>query len=126
MIKFLRHTILIFAFAMSPALAANIPFEQANFDLLLKQGAPVVLHIHATWCPTCKAQQAVLDELMPMSEFKGLSVLRADFDNETKLLRTYKVRNQSTFVVFRNGKEVTRSTGETDKARIAELLKKAL
>jgi thiol-disulfide isomerase/thioredoxin len=126
MIKFLRHTFLIFAFAMSPAFAANIPFEQANFDQLLKQGAPVVLHIHATWCPTCKAQQAVLDELMPMAELKDLTVLRADFDKETSLLRKYKVRNQSTFIVFKNGKEVIRSSGETDKARIAELLKKAL
>jgi thioredoxin 1 len=126
MIKFLRHTFLIFAFAMSPAFAANIPFEQAIFDQLLKQGAPVALHIHATWCPTCKAQQAVLDELMPMAELKDLTVLRADFDKETSLLRKYKVRNQSTFIVFKNGKEVIRSTGETDKARIAELLKKAL
>lgn len=126
MIKLLRRTFLLLAVAMSPAFAANTPFEQANFDQLLKQGKPVVLHIHATWCPTCKAQQAVLDELMPMPEFKDLSVLRADFDKETKLLRTYKVRNQSTFIVFKNGKEVTRSTGETGKTGIAELLKKAL
>jgi len=126
MMKLLRRTFLFFALATSSAFAANIPFEQANFDQLLKQGKPVVLHIHAVWCPTCKAQQAVLDELMPMPEFKDLPVLRADFDKETKLLRTYKVRNQSTFIVFKNGKEVSRSTGETDKARIAELLKKAL
>lgn len=126
MIKFLRHTFLFLAFSISSAFAANIPFEKNNFDQLLKQGKPVVLHIHADWCPTCKAQQIVLDQLMPMAEFKDLTVLRADFDKETKLLRAYKVRNQSTFIVFKNGKEVTRSTGETDKARIAELLKKAM
>lgn len=126
MIKFMHRTFLILALAMSTAVAANIPFEQANFDQLLKQGKPVVLHIHADWCPTCRAQQAVLDELMPMAEFKDLPVLRANFDKETSLLRTYKVRNQSTFIVFKNGKEVTRSTGETDKARIADFLKKAL
>jgi thioredoxin 1 len=126
MSKFLRRTIMILAFAISPAFAANTAFEQTSFDQLLKQGAPVVLHIHAVWCPVCRAQQAVLDELMPMAEFRDLPVLRADFDKETALLRKYKVRNQSTFIVFKNGKEVTRSTGETDKARIAELLKKAL
>lgn len=126
MINFLRLTFLIFALAISTAFAANTPFEQANFDQLLKQGAPVVLHIHAVWCPTCKAQQAVLDELMPMAELKDLTVLRADFDTEKSLLRKFKVRNQSTFIVFKNGKEVTRSTGETDKASIAGLLKKAL
>jgi len=126
MINFLRRTLLILAVAISSAFAANIPFEQTNFDQLLKQSKPVVLHIHAVWCPTCKAQQAVLDELMPMAEFKDLTVFRADFDKETALLRKYKVRNQSTFIVFKNGQEVTRSTGETGKTAIAELLKKAL
>lgn len=104
MIKLLRYTLLMLAFAMSPAIAANTPIEQANYDQLLKQGKPVLLHIHASWCPTCKAQQDILDELMPMAEFKDLTVLRADFDKETKLLRTYKVRNQSTFIVFKNSK----------------------
>jgi thiol:disulfide interchange protein len=126
MINLLRRIFIVLAFSSNFVFAANIPFDQTNFDQLLKQAKPVVLHIHADWCPTCKAQQTVLDELIPMAEFKDLTVLRADFDKETKLLRAYKVRNQSTFIIFKNGKEVTRSTGETDKARIAELLKKAL
>jgi len=126
MFNFLRRAFLIFAFAISPAIAANIPFDQANFNQLLQQGKPVVLHIHADWCPTCRAQQAVLDDLMPKAEFKDLPVLRVNFDKETKLLRTYKVRNQSTFIIFKNGKEISRSTGETDSSHIAELLKKAL
>ena len=126
MINFLYRSFFLFFLALGSAFAANIPFEQAQFDQLLHQGKPVVLHIHADWCPTCRAQQAVLDDLMPLPEFKNLPVLRVNFDSEKSLLRTYKVRNQSTFIVFKNGKEVTRSTGETDRDAIAALLKKAL
>lgn len=126
MINFLQRSILIFTLAVSTAFAANVPFKQTEFDQLLKQGKPVVLHIHAVWCPTCRAQQEVLDQLMPLPEFKNLPVLRADFDTEKALLRKYHVRNQSTFIVFKNGKEVTRSTGQTDKDAIADLLRKAL
>ena len=125
MLNFLHRTLLIFSLAVSSAFAANIAFEQGNFNQLLTQGKPVVLHIHADWCPVCRAQDGVLDELLPLAEFKDLPVLRVDFDKEKAVLRTYKVRNQSTFIIFKNGKEVARSTGETDKARIAELLKKA-
>ena len=126
MIKLLHRTFLIFAFAIGTAYAANIPFEQAGFTQQLKLGKPVVLHFHADWCPTCRAQQAVLDDLMPLAEFKDLTVYRVNYDKEKAMLRSYKVHNQSTFIVFKNGKEVTRSTGETDSALIAELLKKAL
>ncbi len=126
MVKFLRRAFLLFTLTIGTAFAANIPFEQANFDQLLKQGKPVVLHIHADWCPTCRAQDEVLKDLLPLDEFKNLPVLRVNFDTEKTLLRKYKVRNQSTFIVFKNGKEVTRSTGETDSMRIAALLKAAL
>ena len=126
MIKLIYRTFLLFTLATSTVLAANMPFDQARFDQLLKDGKPVVLHIHADWCPVCRAQDAVLDDLLPMDEFKNLPVLRANFDTEKKLLRKYKVRNQSTFIMFKNGNEISRSTGETDSMRIAELLRKAL
>ena len=124
--NFLYRTFLILVLAVSPALAANAPYEKDNFNQLLSQSKPVVLHVHADWCPVCRAQQEVLDELMQTAEFKNLPVLRVNFDKEKSVLKTYKVRNQSTFIVFKNGKEVARSTGETDKDRIVELLKKAL
>lgn len=125
MFNFFQRTFLLLFLTISIALAENVPFDQANFDQLLKQGKPVVLHIHADWCPTCRAQQAVLNDLMLFSEFKDIPVLRVNFDKEKTVLRTYRVRNQSTFIVFKNGKEVTRSTGETDSAKISELLGKA-
>ena len=126
MLKLLYRAFLLLTLATGTVFAANMPFDQAKFDQLLKEGKPVVLHIHADWCPVCRAQDAVLEDLLPMDEFKNLPVLRANFDTEKKLLRTYKVRNQSTFIMFKNGKEVSRSIGETDSTRIAELLRKAL
>lgn len=125
MIKKLIASLLFCLIASSSSWAANMPFNQAEFDTLMKQGKPLVLHFHADWCPVCRAQQKVLDDLLPLPEFKDLPVLRVNFDKEKEMLRRYRIRNQSTFVVLKNGKEVTRSTGETDSSAIADLLKKA-
>lgn len=125
MIKLLSRSFLVLLLSFSTAFAANVPYDKNEFNKLMQEGKPVVLHIHASWCPVCRAQQKVLDELMPKPEFKDLPVLRVDFDTEKSVLRKYRVHNQSTFIVFNHGKEVTRSTGETGSSAIADLLKKA-
>ena len=39
--QFLYRSILLFTLTISSAFAANVPFKQADFDQLLKQGKPV-------------------------------------------------------------------------------------
>lgn len=126
MIKKLYFGLLSSLLFLAPAFAAEQPFDQTTFNQLLTQNKPVVVHVHASWCPVCRAQQKILDELLPKPEYAQLTVFKADFDTEKALLRKYKVRNQSTFLVFKNGKEVDRSTGDTDQASISKLLKEAL
>ena len=57
---------------------------------------------------------------------KGVTLFSADFDTEAALKKQLRVSQQSTFVVFKGGKEVGRSTGDTSKASIAALFAKAL
>ena len=58
---------------------------------------------------------------------KGITTLRVNFDDaESRWLAGSACKHQSTLIVFRDGKEVARVTGETDRGRIAELLRKAL
>jgi len=42
------------------------------------------------------------------------------------VVKNFKVTMQSTLIVFKGGKEVGRSTGDTKKDSIADLLKKAI
>ena len=57
---------------------------------------------------------------------KPVTLFLADFDTEVALKKQLGVTQQSTFVVFKGGKEVGRSTGQTQKDVIAELFHKAL
>ena len=113
------------AIAAPPAKAAELPYDHATFNAALKAGHPVAVVFHADWCPTCRAQAPVLKELMLDSKRQALTLFVADFDKEMALRKEFGVAKQSTIVVFDKGKEVTRSTGDTQRESLAELLSKA-
>lgn len=110
----------------APSLAAEIPFNQAQFDSMLAAGKPVAVVFHADWCPTCRAQAPVLQELTRTPELKGLTLFVANFDTEKALKKSLGVTQQSTVVVFKDGKETARSTGDTQQATLAALLRRAI
>ena len=106
--------------------AVGEPYTQAKLDALNKAGQPALVFIYADWCPTCRAQDAVLEKLLPTDEFRGIATLRVDFDTQKPVVKAFGVQYQSTLIVFKGGREVARVTGETDRERIADLLRKAL
>lgn len=108
------------------ASAAEMPFDKAQFDAALAQGKPVIVDFSASWCPTCKAQKPIVEGLMKEKKLEPVTLFVADYDKETALKKQLGVTQQSTFVVFKAGKEVGRSTGQTQKQAIAELFDKAL
>ena len=124
--RLIRNLVLLFAFAAGIAVAAPANFEQASFDALQKEGKPILVMIHADWCPTCRAQAPIISQLLGTPEFRGLKALRVDFDDQKSVVKRFGVQYQSTLIVFRDGKEVGRSTGDTHKDSIAALLRKAL
>jgi thioredoxin 1 len=111
---------------LSPALASELPYRADTLDRLLADGRPVVVDFHADWCPTCRAQAPVIKDLLSKPGFKDLTVLIANYDTELPLRKSLNVSQQSTLVVFRHGKEVARSTGETNPEKLAALLRQAL
>ena len=108
------------------ALAGVQQFDRAKFDAALAQGQPVIVDFSASWCPTCKQQKPIVDGLMKEKKRQPLTLFIADFDTEAALKKRLGVTMQSTFVVFKGGKEVGRATGQTSKDEIAALFDKAL
>jgi thioredoxin 1 len=124
MLKLLTAALL--AFVVIGASAGEIKkFDQATFDALAAASKPVVVVVHATWCPTCKAQDPIQKSLMKSEPFKDYTMLTLDFDADKPILKTFKVTQQSTMIVFKGKTEVGRSVGDTTKAGIEGLMKKA-
>ncbi len=107
-------------------LAAGKPFDQATFNQAQKDGKSILVAIHADWCPTCRAQAAIIEKLSKNEEFKSLVILRVDFDNQEDVVKAFRTNRQSTLIVFKGTQEVGRSLGDTRETTINALLKKAL
>jgi thiol-disulfide isomerase/thioredoxin len=101
-------------------------FTQGAFDTAQKAGKPILVEVHASWCPVCKAQAPVLNNLRSQPKFKDLQTFFIDFDSQKDLLRAFKVSKQSTLIVFKGASEVGRSTGDTNPASIEALVAKSL
>lgn len=87
-------------------------------------GNPVALHFHASWCPTCRAQEASFKRLQADKDL-DITVLVADYDQERELRRQLGVRSQSVVIVYRGDKETARAGGETAPDKLKALLKTA-
>jgi thioredoxin 1 len=123
-----RRRLALAAFLLlSPLLARALtvtPYTPAAFAAAQKAGQPLVLHFHASWCPTCRAQDKVFDALKADPSLK-VTLMEVDYDTEKALEKQMKVTAQSTLVVFHGASERGRSTGETDPARLKGLLQSA-
>jgi thiol-disulfide isomerase/thioredoxin len=102
------------------------PFDAKAFAAAQDAGKPVLVEIHAGWCPTCKAQKPILDKLSGEPKYSGVERFRVDFDDQKDVVKQFKAQVQSTLIVYRGRNEAARSVGETDEGRIRALLDKAL
>ncbi|MGD9543140.1 MAG: thioredoxin family protein [Methylocystis sp.] len=112
--------------AGAPAFAASQNFTQEAFAAAQKAGKPIIVHVYAPWCPTCRAQEPIMQRVESDPAYAGVDMFRVDFDSQKNALRALKANRQSTIIVFKDGKEVGRSVGATDPGAISALVSKAL
>jgi thiol-disulfide isomerase/thioredoxin len=120
---------LVASTGMFSALAALPPgftdYSKEKFDTALKGSKPVLVHVHADWCPVCVRQERAFNELSKSADFLKYAAIQVNFDMDLDFRKTHNVNNQSVILVFKGGKEAGRIGGVTDSAKIAEFLAKS-
>ena len=85
-------------------------FTQAQAD-----GRTILVDVHADWCPTCKAQAPILDELTQEEALSDAVFLKVDFDRDKDFIKALRIPRQSTVLLFDGEEELVRSVAETDR-----------
>jgi thioredoxin len=95
---------------------AGQPFDDQSFKQAQAAGKTILVDVTASWCPTCRRQRPIIEQIE--KEKPNLLVYEVDFDTAKDTLKRFRVQQQSTLIVFKGTKEIGRSTGDTDPARI--------
>jgi thioredoxin 1 len=114
------------ALAAGPLSAGGEKFSDAAFDAAQKAGKPIIVDISAAWCPVCRVQGPIVEDLAMSDKFQEFVHLEVDFDRQKDALRRFNAQKQSTLIVFRGTKEIARSLGDTKRESIEAMMEKAL
>lgn len=100
--------------------------DMAAYQQAVAQKKPIIMHVHASWCPVCAKQSPIIETLMQEPEFKDVVVFTIDFEADKPLVEMLDVKYQSTLIAARGQNEVERATGLTDKEKLRQFIRKAL
>ena len=116
--KILTFIICIFIFNAN-AISKETTYNKEAFDKALSNGKIVIVSSWIKYCTSCASQMKVLNKVK--DEFENVEYFAFDVTNK-KIATTFNVQYQTTLLIFKNGIEVYRSIGETNK----ELIYKAI
>lgn len=94
-------------------------FDQKAFDAAVADGKTVFLDFYASWCPTCRANEPIVDGAFGGTDVVGF---RVDYDTATALKKAYSVVSQSTYLVLKGGEVVSKHLGALTSGKMTELL----
>lgn len=98
----------------------ELKFETNNFEQeVLKSEKPVLVDFYADWCGPCQMMGPVIEEIAEELNEKA-KVGKINVDENPEIAVEYNVMSIPTLIIFKDGKEIKRFVGVTDKE---ELLK---
>jgi thiol-disulfide isomerase/thioredoxin len=80
-------------------------YTPEDFASAQAEGGPIIVDVHATWCPTCQAQRRVIEQLAEDPRFANVIIFVIDYDTEKAYKRMHRVSERSTLIAFRGGEE---------------------
>ena len=92
---------------------------------LIESGEPLLVEFKTDWCPFCKVMEPVLQNIKDDLEDK-LRIVKVNTQEHPGLGEEFGARSVPTFIAFKDGKQVWKSTGAKQEYALVEEIRNAL
>ena len=122
-------SISLFAFSAN-AIEKKTTFDQQLFNKAQSEGKIIVISSWIEYCSSCAKQMKILQTAKKegeLSDIKFDNIEYFSFDvTNSEIANLFNVKYQTALLIFKDGREVYRSLGETTKDLIYEALKASI
>lgn len=84
-----------------------------DYNNIIDSSKVVMVEFFATWCPHCQRMMPVVEQIKELLDGRA-DVYQFDIDKNQEAADSLDVESLPTFIVYRDGKEVWRQSGEMD------------
>ena len=81
---------------------------------------PVLIDFWASWCGPCKMMSPVVEQIAD-DMGQSAKICKINIDEQRELATKYNVMSIPTFILFKDGKEVSRLVGAMPKEELAKI-----
>lgn len=85
----------------------------SSYTDLISSSRVVMIEFYATWCPHCQRMMPVVEQIKELLDGRT-DIYQFDIDKNQEAADSLNVESLPTFIVYRDGKEVWRHSGEMD------------
>ena len=95
-----------------------------NYTEEIKSAPVVLVEFYASWCPHCQKMMPIVADIKTRL-VDNLKVLQFDIDKNEDLANQENVQSIPTFILYVDGKQVMRETGEMTEEVLLQKIKAA-
>ena len=84
-----------------------------DYNELIRSSEVVMVEFFASWCPHCQRMMPVVEQIKELLQGK-VDIYQFDIDENAELAQAEGADSVPTFIIYRNGKEQWRESGEIE------------
>ena len=107
-----------------PTVKHDAAWSLADFEKLAKENDAVVVDFYAKWCAPCLKMMPMVDKLA--GDYAGkVAVIKVEADGNQAILQANGIDEIPSFLVFRKGKLIQKTSGFREEPKLKELFDQA-